>query len=77
MNFIFRYLTPVNFFTVLGLFLMILGFILFPFFIGLPIFIFGTILLIGAIFWYFFDYLPGGKILKNYLKSLFKKGRNI
>lgn len=68
-NWLVKLLIPVNLFSVGGLILTILGFLLMPIFIGLPLMIVGIILLVGAILVHLLNFLPGGKILKKYLKS--------
>ncbi|MEO0127277.1 MAG: hypothetical protein ABIL44_05970 [candidate division WOR-3 bacterium] len=73
MKFILDLLLPINLVTLGGLILMILGFLLIPFLIGFPIFIIGMLLLIYGILSHFIKFLPGGKTLRDYMKTQSKK----
>lgn len=65
-----RFLVPANKFTVSGLVLLVLGFLLLPLLVGLPLVIIGSALLVFGIIGYFLNFLPGGRIIKDYFRSV-------
>jgi len=69
----FRWLTPINRYTVSGIILLIFGFILLPLLIGFPILIFGWLQMTFGIFYYYLELFPAGREIIENAKAYLRK----